>query len=193
MIARPRPHLTTNLHADRTAVTPNSRHWPGATAACRSEQFGGCRLTLDDCPGLVTARKHGPWFMGGKTAEPTQIYLISPEGGNRKLPVPDNLWPFDPQARDGWQGAPTWSPDGTQIAFGENGYHFPNAANLRHPCLRSPQSPTLNASRFERIVEGALVAGQTVLGGDNTRQREADALRLQNAEVVATRRRFHRR
>ncbi|HMD98114.1 MAG TPA: hypothetical protein VKM93_12405 [Terriglobia bacterium] len=64
-------------------------------------------------------------FTGGKPLGPTRIYLISRDGGIPKLLVPDNLWPLDPQAPDGWQGAPTWSPDGTQIAFGENGNQFP--------------------------------------------------------------------
>jgi serine/threonine protein kinase/Tol biopolymer transport system component len=64
-------------------------------------------------------------FMGGAGGERTRIYLISPDGGNPKPLVPDNVWPFDPQAPDRWQGAPTWSPDGTRIAFGENGNHFP--------------------------------------------------------------------
>jgi len=65
-------------------------------------------------------------FTGGKRSGPTRIHLISPDGGDDPRPlVPDNFWPLDPQAPDKWQGAPTWSPDGTRIAFGEDGNHFP--------------------------------------------------------------------
>jgi len=97
---------------------------------CRSRADGRDRqqLTFDRFEGHLPAWSPDGQeiaFTGGKAGEPTQIYLISPDGGNPKLLVPENLWPFDPQAPDRWQGAPTWSPDRTQIAFGENGNHFP--------------------------------------------------------------------
>jgi serine/threonine protein kinase/Tol biopolymer transport system component len=64
-------------------------------------------------------------FMGNIPGEPSRIYLVSPDGGNPKPLVPDNVWPFDKHAPSGWQGGPTWSPDGARIAFGENGNRFP--------------------------------------------------------------------
>jgi len=64
-------------------------------------------------------------FMGAKSDAPSRIYLISPDGGNPKPLLLDNLWPFNPHAQTGWQGGPTWAPDGARIAFGENGNHFP--------------------------------------------------------------------
>jgi serine/threonine protein kinase/Tol biopolymer transport system component len=86
------------------------------------------RLTSDRLEGSLPAWSPDSRelaFMGGKAHEPRRIYLISPDGGSPKLLVPDNLWPIDPNAQSGWQGAPSWSPDGTQIAFGENGRDFP--------------------------------------------------------------------
>jgi len=88
-------------------------------------------------------------FMGQQNSKPTRIYLISPDGGDSPRPlVPYNLWPLDPQAADGWQGGPTWSPDGTQIAFGENGNHFPIPATCAiHVCnLQTQQLSTLPGS-----------------------------------------------
>lgn len=62
-------------------------------------------------------------FMGGRQGKESRIYLIALDGGEPKPLVPDNLWQFEPQSH--WQGAPTWSLDGKQIAFGENGRNFP--------------------------------------------------------------------
>ena len=64
-------------------------------------------------------------FMGTPKGKSARIYLIARDGGEPKPVPPDTLWPLAPLASEHWQGGPTWSPDGKQIAFGENGYHFP--------------------------------------------------------------------
>lgn len=63
--------------------------------------------------------------MGTPKGKSARIYLIARDGGEPKPVPPDTLWPLAPLASEHWQGGPTWSPDGKQIAFGENGYHFP--------------------------------------------------------------------
>ncbi|MGO9273980.1 MAG: protein kinase domain-containing protein, partial [Terriglobia bacterium] len=92
----------------------------------RADGTDSRQLTFDRLAGCLPAwspdGKQIAFTGRSKTSEPTQIYVISPDGGNPKLLLPDKLWP---SARDGWQGGPTWSPDGNQIAFGEDGSRFP--------------------------------------------------------------------
>src|ERR1039458_4593187 len=64
-------------------------------------------------------------FMGTPKGKSARIYLIARDGGEPKPVPPDTLWPLAPLASEHWLGGPTWSPDGKQIAIGENGDHFP--------------------------------------------------------------------
>jgi len=53
------------------------------------------------------------WGPGFNT--PTKIRIIPAEGGS----------PIEPVAWPGWQGAPTWTPDGKGLIFGENAGFYP--------------------------------------------------------------------
>src|ERR1017187_5318257 len=56
-------------------------------------------------------------FMGTPKGKSARIYLIARDGGEPKPVPPDTLWPLAPLASEHWLGGPTWSPDGSQIAF----------------------------------------------------------------------------
>src|ERR1019366_1182161 len=112
----------------------------------------------------------------GKSAR--RIYLIARDGGEPKPVPPDTLWPLAPLASEHWQGGPTWSPDGTQIAIGENGDHFPLSPVCAISHFPSRYSDLVHHPSFRRSPERPLVAGRPLLGRPHPRRQEADALRL---------------
>jgi len=64
-------------------------------------------------------------FMGNLKGKESRIYSVARDGGEPRPVVPESVWPLPSGALDHWQGGPTWSPGGKQIAFGENGGYFP--------------------------------------------------------------------
>src|ERR1022692_3494840 len=70
---------------------------------------------------------------------------------------------------------------------------LPAVSSLRHSHFPSRYSDLVHHPSFRRSLERRLVAGRPLLGRPHPRRREADALRLPNAEVDAAGRRLHRR
>jgi len=87
--------------------------------------------------------------MGQSPGKPWQVCIVRAEGGEVQRPVPDR--------RD--QADPSWSPDGSSLAFGgQAGARKGGRQSERHPRIGLADPPGLRSAWVTRPVVATLVA-----------------------------------